>query len=485
VADGAGGAIVAWTDSRGGATSDIYAQHVFASGVVDGSWPLDGRGICAATGSQSDPHLVADSFGGAFLTWHDLRSGPGSDLYAQHVLAAGTLDVLWPVDGRALSLASNNQESPRIVADGAGGVIVSWQDMRTGALDVHAQRVGRHGYLGTPEPVIVSVADVPNDQGGRVKLSWAASWLDHVQDPNLDAYDVYRSVPPNNAQVPAASRFVRAGDALPSDHDELLILETTATTYAWEFLATVEPNHFAGQYSLLAATASDSVGGSNPKTMFLVLGRNASGSMFWPSPPDSGYSVDDLAPAAPAALSGEFVAGTATLHWQPNTEADLAGYRIYRGLTPDFVPDEDNLVASVPDTGHVDIAGNHYDYKVTAVDTHGNESPVASVFPSGIVDGGDVSLPVTVSFAGAMPSPTRSATNLRYALPRPATVQLAVYDAGGRLVRRLVHGPKGAGEHSEIWDLRNADGRIAAAGIYFARLEVEDLRLVRRVAITP
>ena len=44
----------------------------------------------------------------------------------------------------------------------------------------------------------------------------------------------------------------------------------------------------------------------------------------WFSAPDSGYSVDNLPPAVPAPFTGQYVAGTASLHWNRNLEADLA-----------------------------------------------------------------------------------------------------------------------------------------------------------------
>jgi hypothetical protein len=59
-------------------------------------------------------------------------------------------------------------------------------------------------------------------------------------------------------------------------------------------------------------------------------------AQHWFSQPDSGYSVDNVAPFAPAPFQGVYAAGGANLHWRPNTEADLAGYRLYRGPTASF-----------------------------------------------------------------------------------------------------------------------------------------------------
>ncbi|MBI5709007.1 MAG: hypothetical protein HZC42_01710, partial [Candidatus Eisenbacteria bacterium] len=92
VADGAGGAIVTWHDYRSGTSYDIYAQHVLASGAVDPAWPANGRALCTAANNQYYPTIVADGAGGAIVTWYDLRSGTNWDIYAQHVLASGAVD---------------------------------------------------------------------------------------------------------------------------------------------------------------------------------------------------------------------------------------------------------------------------------------------------------------------------------------------------------------------------------------------------------
>jgi hypothetical protein len=203
----------------------------------------------------------------------------------------------------------------------------------------------------------------------------------------------------------------------------------------------------------------------------------------WTSAPDSGYSVDDLAPAQPVSFTGQYAAGTTFLHWNRNTEADLAGYRLYRGTSAGFVPGPGNLVAAPPDTGYADPAGAPHYYKLTAVDVHGNESPVATLSPDGTVDVGGTPVPGELSFAPPTPNPAGAATTLRYGLPRAARVRLAVYDAAGRLVRQVADDAREAGEHTERWDLRDAAGRPVGAGLYFARLEVEGRALARRIAV--
>jgi hypothetical protein len=89
-----------------------------------------------------------------------------------------------------------------------------------------------------------------------------------------------------------------------------------------------------------------------------------------------------------------------------------------------------------------------------------------------------------VELTAVYPSPTRGATTLRYTLSAPARVRLALYDAQGRLVRHLVtETSQQAGEHRAYWDGADATGRLAAPGIYLARIEVDGVARERRIAI--
>jgi len=155
VSDGAGGAIVTWVDGRPGASKvDVYAQHVLASGRVDARWPVNGLAVSTAPGAQGFPAIVGDGAGGAIITWDDSRTATsGVDIFAQHVLNAGVVDPAWPVNGRALCLAASDQFDPTIVSDGARGAIVTWQDARDGVNDIYAQRVLGSGAIAPGWPV--------------------------------------------------------------------------------------------------------------------------------------------------------------------------------------------------------------------------------------------------------------------------------------------------------------------------------------------
>jgi hypothetical protein len=121
-------------------------------------------------------------------------------------------------------------------------------------------------------------------------------------------------------------------------------------------------------------------------------------------------------------------------------------------------------------------------YKLTAVDVHGNESPVATLIPSGTlgVEGGTAR--AALEFAAPSPNPARGNATLRFALTTRGAVRLALFDAAGRRVATLADGVHEAGEHSVAFALRDGAGRDLPAGLYLARLEAEGRVLTRRIA---
>lgn len=232
---------------------------------------------------------------------------------------------------------------------------------------------------------------------------------------------------------------------------------------------------------MVTATTGDSIGGSNPFTRFMVEAANY-GTSEWGSWPDSGYSVDNLPPVAPAPFTGHFDAGAGSyLTWGPNAESDLAGYRLYRGDYPGFTPAPGNLVYQGTLPNYHDVTTHDAAYKVCAYDIHGNEGPCAMVTPSGSVGVEGSALPKELALSLTSAIPARSAVEFRLALPRASHVDLAIYDTQGRLVRDLAGGWREAGVHPVRWDLRDQAGEAVPSGVYFARLGAGGLERLRRI----
>lgn len=65
----------------------------------------------------------------------------------------------------------------------------------------------------------------------------------------------------------------------------------------------------------------------------------------------------------------------------------------------------------------------------------------------------------------------------------PAFVSLAIHDVSGRLVRELVSGALGTGEHEAWWDRRDAAGNDSPSGLYFVCLRAGGEVRSARVAV--
>jgi len=133
IADGMGGFFIVWEDAPHGDT-DIFAQWIDASGTK--RWNDGGLTISAASDNQKSPALALDGAGGLFIAWHDELSG---NLMGQHLNATGT--ALGPDGGFTICNAAGIQSDIQLVTDGANGIIAAWKDTRNSSTDIYAQRI--------------------------------------------------------------------------------------------------------------------------------------------------------------------------------------------------------------------------------------------------------------------------------------------------------------------------------------------------------
>ncbi len=187
IPDGAGGVIVAWQDFRSGNVLDIYAQRVDATGYIQ--WAADGEPVCTGKTNLALNHMIPDGAGGAIIAWHDRRNAT-MDIFAQRISSTGA--ALWTANGVAVSAAAGNQMYPAIASEGTNGAIITWQDNRSGANDIYAQRVNAAGSVQwTADGVVIcdagqdqtSAQIIPDGSGGAI-----IAWSDHRN--TLD-YGVY------------------------------------------------------------------------------------------------------------------------------------------------------------------------------------------------------------------------------------------------------------------------------------------------------
>jgi hypothetical protein len=107
VSDGAGGAYLAWGDSR--AEAEVYAMHLDRRGGVTGRWRRNGSPLCQPMQGLLAVELVADGNRAAFVAWTDERQYPGW-LYADEITS---LTRLTPAGPAASLPASETISGPR------------------------------------------------------------------------------------------------------------------------------------------------------------------------------------------------------------------------------------------------------------------------------------------------------------------------------------------------------------------------------------
>lgn len=140
VSDGSGGAIVVYESVPGG-LQDIYACRVTSAGAL--AWNGAEIALCSAAGEQGQPAVLADGAGGAYVAWRDARGGDYA-IYAQRVDANG--NAQWTADGIAISTEDTYLPAPSLAPDGSGGFVVAWEDTRSGHA-IYAQRVDGSGAM--------------------------------------------------------------------------------------------------------------------------------------------------------------------------------------------------------------------------------------------------------------------------------------------------------------------------------------------------
>jgi hypothetical protein len=102
----------------------------------------------------------------------------------------------------------------------------------------------------------------------------------------------------------------------------------------------------------------------------------------------------------------------------------------------------------------------------------------------------DTCLPDTLSLPEARlrweaepwPNPFNPRMQSRISLDQPGMVMASVYDLRGRQVANLHRGVLAAGTHTLVWDGRN-DGKPAAGGVYFLKIEGPGTVLSRKVVL--
>ncbi|HAY32868.1 MAG TPA: FG-GAP-like repeat-containing protein [Ignavibacteria bacterium] len=229
--------------------------------------------------------------------------------------------------------------------------------------DVSASNSGSaHLYFSSPmtvRPRISSVKDVPFDQGGKVKIKWNRSGYDYLNQNLITNYLIEISDPPG------------------------------VNGFYWETLSEI-PASFNSQYQFTANTPTDSMDENSGVYFFRITARTSNVNQFWRSNIISGYSRDNLAPAAPLNLSALPDNISVQLVWNENEEPDLDYYIIYRNGVE--IGTSANVNFNDPNVEDDSV----YNYQVAAVDIHGNVSELSNTAVVNFNSAGQISVSLVI-----------------------------------------------------------------------------------------
>ena len=286
---------------------------------------------------------------------------------------------------------------------------------------------------------IVSITDVPNDQGGQVRIEWNAHPDD--QDGLIESYSIFRKI----------TSLAKSIDMPAGQWDFVIEVPASAQT----IYRTVVP-------TLCDSTLSKGMALST----FMIIAQTSDPSVSYNTQVASGYSVDNLSPAPlQNVLLAKSVEGN-LLSWNASEESDFDHYEIYRSETEDFVPCKENCIASLAATEYLDKpanAGINYYYKVAVLDFAGNAT-VSGIEGTTAVN--PEALPTTFGLLQNYPNPFNPTTTIKFSLPQTAHVKLSIFNMMGQHVATLIDGEKIAGSYDVVWDAAGM-----SSGLYMCKLE--------------
>jgi FlgD Ig-like domain len=511
VSDGAGGAIVTWEDTRIDGLADIYAQRINSGGAP--LWALNGIIVCAATNPQYDPTIISDGFGGAIVAWDDSRSG-ASDIYVQRLNAAGV--ALWLANGVSICVAANSQLYPMIVPDSAGGAIVAWHDDRSGTDNIYAQRVTATGTaqwtvngvaLCTVATAVWSdrnaASIAPDGTGGAI-----VTWFDTRNGPVSDIYSqrvnasgavqwAANGVPictaPDYQDDPATlsdgigGAFISWVDRRPATLPTDIYVQHVNASGAVQWTQDGVALCTAGYHRYNPMLAADGVGGaiisweddrSGDRNIYAQR-VGPTGAIQW-TPDGVSVCTASLPQIWPRIVSDGV--GGAIVTWNDSRSGDFLydvyAQRIDASGASLWAPDGVALSTAQEDQQYPKIIADGAGGAIVAwqdLRNGGYDIYAQRVTAGGIVLTGVRDFPpITTAWLGRNhPNPFSSRTTVDLDLSNAADVRIDVFDVTGRRVRKIDAGHIGPGSNHVIFDGLGEDGALLPSGVYFYRVTAE------------
>jgi hypothetical protein len=332
-------------------------------------------------------------------------------------------------------------------------------------------------------PMIKAITDVGNDQGRHVRIGWTRSGDDFVgASPQVTGYAIYRKI-----DYSLGSQRM----SVLSDRGEPLRAYPPGD---WDYVKTISARAEDTYFTIVPTLGDSTIAEGMYYTTFFVSALTGTPTTYYDSAPDSGYSVDNVAPAKVGGFTVTYNTGSGNhLSWAESEDEDFSYFCVYRGMSEgfassgftlsDFAPTEEDRVAVTTATAWSDpeYDGSGVYYLLTVVDISGNESDPIS--PEAVTSADASPTPKAYRLGQNYPNPFNPATLIRFDIKDKVHTTLRIYNVSGELVRTLVDEVLPARSYSVEWNGRNDTGREATSGVYFYKLEAGSFRDVRKMIL--
>ena len=299
-----------------------------------------------------------------------------------------------------------------------------------------------------PIPTIVNIEDVPNDQGGRVYITFDRCYLDVNSHPHgIDMYTIQRFDPPN---------WVSLGS----------IAGLGESSYIYE-----------------ATTLTDSLGQGNDSTTFRVIALNYVMDYTFYSDEYNGQSVDNIPPGVPEGLAVSLENSQALISWLPSIDDDFQYYNLEKDSDETFQNAQSFNTAQNSFTDSDVEDGMMYFYRIRAADYSGNWSDYSEIVQLSTLSNDNTNVAERFMLHQNYPNPFNPMTTLRYDIPEDAFVKFRVFDMSGNAVKTLVNKTMTSGFKSIRWDATNNLGQPVSAGVYIYRIEAGQFMQAKKMIL--
>ena len=274
VSDGYEGAYMAWAEKNSSSNWNVFVQHVGATGFLE--W----NNISVFSGSfdQVRSYVISDdgACGGMIVAWQDRRSGH-YNIYAQKYNWIG--QALWTAGGVLVADVPNDSSQTDVsaISDGNGGAFLTWRDHSINGTksDIYAQRLDDNGTQewGTAG---IAICTASGEQAGKAFSGILPAYGDPpfiISDNSGGAYIVWSDGRTTNAHV-YGQRIDGAGTAYWISDGKQLESQTSIDKWGVFSVTGSTNNNFIFAYS-------DYNGGGATAPNSYVTKIDATGTPLW------------------------------------------------------------------------------------------------------------------------------------------------------------------------------------------------------------